>query len=155
MRPRRWPRPLRVVLAVVVAAALAATTLVLGVRVTHPRDEAAFLRQVHGSVSENGVWVFDAVDDATLLAEGDGACTWLAEQRPALWRRGGEWSLNARLARYQREVPATSPRTWDLGEAHDPEIYRRMVVGAAWAELCGASTVLRGTHNPFNRPPHD
>lgn len=150
---QRLPRPLRLGLAAAVVTTLATVTAVAAVGWTHPRDEAAFLGLVHGSVVEDGVLPFDSVSDDALLAEGDRACEWLAGQAPALWRRGEAWTMTGRIARYQDDVPA-APGAWDLGH-ESPQSYRGTVVSAAWAELCGGTRTLHRSHGPFGRPAHD
>ena len=79
---------LAALVALAVLASASASVWAFQVRVDHPRDPAAFVRDARYYLTE---WENDPHDpryiaDDALLAEGDRACEWLAEQPVALWR---------------------------------------------------------------------
>jgi hypothetical protein len=135
-----------VALATVIVVLFVAGTMV-ALWIKYPRDERAFLHHVHRSVWDEG-WVFDGADDAFLLAEGEKACTWLQDQPFAWWRRGAEWSNQARITQYLDQT-AVDGDEWSFSGG-DLQDKRAVVAAQAWLRLCGASMELREPHNPFS-----
>lgn len=148
-----------VVLVLVCAAATAGW--VYAAHLGHPRDEAAFVAAAHqgpssarcGNAKRCPTTVpLAAVDDDVLLAEGERACEWLADQPYPWWRRGREWGRPGLIERYRADHPATDP-VWHRGLIRPS--HRVTVIAAAWLHLCGADLVLRLPRNPFNKPASD
>jgi len=78
-------RRFRVALGLALVGVLAGPVGLLGVHLTHPRDEdgyLAYLRQYGDTSSDDPVPVLPPTGD--LLAEGDSACGWMREQPHAL-----------------------------------------------------------------------
>ena len=76
---------LRIVLGVAVAGVLAAPVTLLGVHLTHPRDEEgflAYLKQYGDMQSDEPLPALPPTAD--LLAEGDAACDWMRQHPYAL-----------------------------------------------------------------------
>ncbi len=69
------------------AGVLAVPLTVLGVHVTHPRDEDGYLAHLrkYGD-RQHDEPLRTLPPTADLIAEGDAACEWLREQPCALWR---------------------------------------------------------------------
>ena len=140
---------LRIALGLAVAGVLAAPATVLGVHVTHPRDESgyvAYLKQYGDPQGDRPVAVLPPTAD--LLAEGDAACDWMREQPYALWRTDSQYRLLAVHERYKQHVADRSPR-WgtDLPEMGP-------VTTAAWEYLCPAEWELRQPRrDPFAPKP--
>ncbi len=147
----RVNRRLWVVSALAVTALLALPVTVVGVHVTHPRDEdgyLAYLKQ-YGD-RQNGRPLAVLPPTADLVAEGDAACDWLREQPYALWRHDPEYRELVVYERYVRQVENRLPAWGD--ELPD----RRSVTGAAWTHLCPAEWELRQPRrNPFAPKPPD
>ncbi|MEU7574244.1 hypothetical protein [Micromonospora sp. NPDC049240] len=142
----RTRRHLRTVLGLAVAGVLAvALTVVLGVHVTHPRDEdgyLAYLRQYGDRQSDEPLPTLPPTAD--LIAEGDAACGWLREQPYALWRHDRRYRELVVHQRYLDHLGDRAPR-W--GSAL-PDL--ASVAGAAWSHLCAADRELRQPRrNPF------
>ncbi|MFF4892932.1 hypothetical protein [Micromonospora chersina] len=144
MRKRLWG-----MLGLAVAGVLAVPVTVLGVHVTHPRDEdgyLAYLKQYGDRQSDEPLQVLPPTAD--LIAEGDVACDWLREQPYALWRHDPQYRELAIYQRYLEQVGDRSPK-WgnalpDLGS----------VTGAAWNNLCPADRELRQPRrHPFAPKP--
>ena len=146
-------------LVAVLGAAVLPTLLVsgwvVGVKLQHTRNEAAFIRDLDHSVRGNlckgcpMLWKFPPVDDQFLISEGDRACAWLHDQPYPLWSRAEKFTYDGLMRRYLATNPV-SKATWSEGTLR-PD-YRPFVVGEAWHELCGDTLRLREPHNPFNRP---
>ncbi|MEU2614648.1 hypothetical protein ABZ570_24160 [Micromonospora sp. NPDC007271] len=140
---------LRVVLGLAVAGLLAVPVAVLGVHVTHPRDEdgyLTYLKQYGDRQSDEPLQVLPPTAD--LIAEGDTACDWLREQPYALWRHDAKYGEVAIHQRYLRHVGDRSPKWGNalpgLGS----------VAGAAWGYLCPADRELRQPRrHPFAPKP--
>ncbi|MCW3817893.1 hypothetical protein ONA91_25925 [Micromonospora sp. DR5-3] len=140
---------LRAMLGLAVAGVLAVPVAVLGVHVTHPRDEdeyLAHLKQYGDLQSDRPLEVLPPTAD--LIAEGDAACDWLREQPYALWRHDPDYRESAVFARYLRNLGDRSPKWGDalpgLGS----------VAGAAWGYLCPADWELRQPRrHPFTPKP--
>ena len=135
---------LRLTVGLAVAGVLAAPATVLGVHVTHRRDEhgyLAYLKQYGDPHSDGPVPVLPPAAD--LLGEGDAACDWMREQPYALWRTDSQYHFPAVYKRYEQHVADRSP-SWgtDLPEMGP-------VIAGAWAYLCPAEWELR---QPRRRP---
>ncbi|WFE38087.1 hypothetical protein [Micromonospora sp. WMMD998] len=133
MRKRLW-----VMVGLAVAGVLAVPVAVLGVHVTHPRDEdgyLAYLRQYGNRQSDEPLRVLPPTAD--LIAEGDAACDWLREQPYALWRHDRRYREMVVYQRYLTQVGDRPPR-WG-NELPDQD----SVTGGAWHHLCPADWELR------------
>ncbi|MEU1840297.1 hypothetical protein [Micromonospora chersina] len=133
MRKRLW-----VILGLAVAGVLAVPVAVLGVHVTHRRDEdryLAYLTQYGDRQSDEPLQVLPPTAD--LIAEGDLACDWLREQPYALWRHDPQYRELAIYQRYLEQVGDRSPKWGNTL----PDL--RSVTGAAWNYLCPADRELR------------
>lgn len=138
---------LRIVLGLAVAGVLAAPVTLLGVHVTHPRDEDSYLAYLkqYGGMESRPLPVLPPTAD--LLAEGDAACDWMREQPYALWRTGPEFRHLPLHQRYLRHVGDRSP-SW----GSHPRV--GTVTAAAWEHLCPAEWELRQSRrNPFAPKP--
>lgn len=115
---------------------LTLVAIVSAVFITHPRDEAAYVRYVHTYRSYNGEPVAP-VAAAELIAAGDRACDWLSHQQPGLWRDRAPY------------------RIFDLSDRYTPTMSaadRAMpasVLPGAWHFLCPGTTLLIRSHQVF------
>lgn len=134
-------RELAVAGLVVVAVVAPASASVWGFRLSadHPRDPAAFVRDVRLSLTaaENDPAGPDYVAGDVLLAEGEQACRWLGDQPVALWRGSARFQDAGLVARYRAEAtpvpgPAVAP----------PETTAQV----AWSTLCGTVWEVRRPH---------
>ena len=89
-----------------------------------PRDEASFVRELgtYGLVGDRKIHPY------SLIAEGDRACAWLANQPVPDGRDVGS-STEASARRYLRHVAPPVPRSYGVD-------IRREVVYTAWYYLC-------------------
>jgi hypothetical protein len=124
-------------------AALVFTGLVVALNVAHPRDEAGYLDYVHTYGNYNGRPVKAAPSDELLMAAGERACFWLANQSVALWRTDDSRTVDALYRRYEDEVSSTGPNL------------PRSVAPGAWAFLCPATKELVRPHRIFDSRPQD
>ena len=124
---------------VLVATAVGAAALVVGVQLTHPRDTAAYIDYLHTYGSTTGEQLVDLPPAADLVAAGDHACDWLAGQTWALWRTDVSRRVSTLQARYENEF-GDEPTGWGAAPARDA------VLAAAWAYLCPATLELRRPH---------
>lgn len=124
----------------VVVAALAVGAVVGGVFITHPRNEAGYLRYVHryGDYKGQGL-PQGAVPDATLVAAGDRACSWLRHRTPALWRGGRSREVNSLYTRYRK------------GMSDADRALPRAFLPGSFTYLCPALTELMRPHRPWAR----
>lgn len=131
---KRWWR-LWISVAIVVAALMATS---LAVRIAHPRDEAAFLRQVdQPGQSVKEFPATSSLGDDDLVREGVYACQWLERRDRAFLRHGGRWDRSALLWEYGRETRPYWPGHW--GSPATWINTRQAVADAAWSELCGGT----------------
>lgn len=124
-------------------AAVSIVAVIGAVTVTHPRDEAAYLRYVHRYGDYHGKPASDQVPVEHLIAAGDRACDWLARQPMALWRTGPHFRFPALMAGYQAEM-----------SQRDRALPRATLAGA-WEYLCPATKELRKPHYVLTSPPGD
>jgi len=83
-----------------------------------------------------------------VIAEGDRACDWLADQGYALWRTDPSRTYRGKFDRYQA-LTAGRPLAWTGAPS------REAVTRAAWGHLCPASLQLRRPYYVFNDRPGD
>lgn len=113
---------------------------VAGIYITHPRNEDRFLAAVDRSDYPHDWQKFVAArDQSFFLHEGDRACDWLAAQSIAGFHGGDSYSLHARMSRYLDET-SNVDSAWELSGTVFAG--RRLVAGAAWNYLCGATMVV-------------
>lgn len=104
--------------------------VVLGVHMTHPRDEGSYLAYVRAFGDYDGHRVGAHVASGALLAAGERACAWIRQQPPALWRGDQRYRTYWLRARYESQRPRS--------ERGLP----RAVVPGAWTYLCPATLEL-------------
>ncbi len=145
---------LRLVLLVVVptlVVAVAGAAWVFNVKYTHPRNADAFIERLDNTypadLCQKGtkacnepVSSFAPIEDEFLIAEGDRACDWLAEQPYPWLSQDPRFALRGLVARYKKENPAAR-NDWTRGRLRPAD--RDVVVTQAWDDLCGAEWTLR------------
>ncbi len=123
----------KVVLVGLLVGAILLAGTVAAVFISHPRNEAAYLRQLH-SYGDRYYLRKHPTSDAELLATGDRACTWLKHRQPALWRYGRDHELISLNGVYLKSLGAEERRLPGY------------VVASAWQHLCPAVKELVGPH---------
>jgi hypothetical protein len=126
---------------VLVVAPLVVSGLYIGgVELTHRRDEAGYLRYLTKNANrDTGAPPVALPARAVLMAEGQRACDWLADQPHALWHTGDRYKPQVLMNRYVDQAIARAA-PWP-GPPDAP-----LVADAAWLHLCPASVEL---HRPL------
>lgn len=131
----------KIVLVGLLVGAILLAGLVAAVFITHPRNETAYLRELHG-YGDRYYLKKHPTSDADLLATGDRACAWLKHRQPALWRYGPDHELISLNRVYLKSLGA------------DQRPLPGYVVAGAWKHLCPATRELVGPHRLWPQP-HD
>lgn len=147
-------RSRKTILWVVTSLVVLPMLFVAGIYITHPRDEDRFLAAMDRSdYPEDWLKFVNERDKSFFLHEGDRACRWLSKQSIAGLNKGESYTLQARMNRYLDETSNVNS-AWELNETVFAG--RRLVAGAAWNYLCGATMIVHQPYNPFSDPtPND
>jgi hypothetical protein len=139
---------LKIVLVGALASMLALVAgTALTVYFTHPRDDAAFLADLHRTgMSKSWDKAFSIQTDAYFVLQGEDACDWLADQGMALWRTNEFWQLNAVTRRYALTADLQDADLW--GTMRDARRARSQIARYAFDSICGASYVFHQPHAP-------
>jgi hypothetical protein len=151
-RRRRWPWV--VVGAVLVVFLLVPVAAVGLVYATHPRDERAYINNLH-QFTKGPAW--DQIwqkGDAFVIAEGDRACGWLSEQPYAGLRHDAQFQDGYMARRWWRFEKGSADPLWfaENGGSGAPIWW---LATRAWNYLCPASWYLHKPHYPFGDPYSD
>lgn len=119
---------------------------VIGVYVTHPRDEQGYVAYLQKYGRGHAKDRPELPPTAALVVEGKAACAWLGDQSPALWRTGNAHRFPAVMTRYQH---ATAGHRAAWGDARPDHL---SVATAAWHYLCPATWQLHKPHYVFSQP---
>jgi hypothetical protein len=122
---------------------LALAIAAVGVILTHPRDEAAYLKYVVQYGDYHGKSLSAPPPSEVLIKAGDHACDWLQGQPTALWRTDQRYRINSLFPVYRDEM-STADR--DLPKS---------IPAGAWEYLCPATKVFIGPHDMFGHAGND
>lgn len=113
---------------------------IVAVFAQHPRDEPAYLTDVHRYGNpQHRVPADDLPPDEVLVAIGDRACDWLARQEPALWRRADRFQLATRATAY-------SAASGDTASLVASGLRPESVYLEAWDNLCPGTREIAEPH---------
>jgi hypothetical protein len=144
---------IKIVLVVMLASLVViAGGTVITVYLTHPRDDAAFLANLHGAGKSDG-WdnAFSIQTDAYFVMQAEDACTWLSEQDMALWRTGAWYELPAVSDRYGLTADEQDYDLW--GSIKEAKAAREMIAQYAFTNVCGATYEFHRPHDLWRDPP--
>jgi hypothetical protein len=138
-------------LKIVLVGALASMLALIGgtaltVYFTHPRDDAAFLANLHRTgTSTSWEKAFSVQTDAYFVLQGEDACDWLGDQGLALWRTEDFWQLDAVTGRYAETADLQDADLW--GSMPAAKRARSQVARYAFDSICGATYVFHQPHS--------
>jgi hypothetical protein len=138
---------IKIVLVGVLASMLAvAAGTVLTVYFTHPRDDAAYLADLHRTATTRA-WdkAFSVQTDAYFVMQGEDACDWLSDQGLALWRADEFWELEQVSLRYAETADLDDASLW--GTMRDAQKARAQIARHAFENICGATYEFHRPHS--------
>jgi len=116
---------------------------VVGVILTHPRNEGAYVEYVVRYGDYKGQKLSAPPPSEVLIDAGDRACDWLQRQSIALWRTDQKYRINSLFPVYQADMTKADR---DMPEA---------ITAGAWEYLCPATKAFIKPHDVFGNASSD
>ena len=138
---------IKIVLVVLLASmVVVAGGTVIAVYFTHPRNDEAYLDNLH-TFGTSDAWdkAFSVQTDGYFVMEGEDACDWLSEQGLALWRTDEWFELDALTLRYAATADLQDADLW--GSMKAAKSARQRIARSAFADICGATYEFHRPHS--------
>jgi hypothetical protein len=126
---------------------------VITVYLTHPRDDAAYLANLHRAGTSDG-WdnAFSVQTDAYFVMQAEDACAWLSDQDMALWRTEPWYELPTVAKRYGLTADEQDTDLW--GSIKEAKSARETIAQYAFTDICGATYEFHRPHYLWRDPPN-